>query len=835
MHFSPSAKYLAYAHGAAKTATWHVYVRESGGLNEPLDEGTWHDVTSHVTDLPDISTNIEDNYGQFTADNLTLEGKGIGYWKTLLAADKLELKVQMVLGLSPDAASDVVVCFSGWVDRAGAEYEELTDTVRFDVYTADELGNRIAGESISTQYIATDIDGDGMEGLAFSTIPGFFVVDANISSYVLMVGVYRIDYEYLSGHNMYRARLNNGAWVQLVAGANTLGNGAASAQDTGRLGVYVTALADLPQHDKPVTEKIVVVQSGQTLPNQWYRFISVRNILGKIYNQLGIDDVEYDTLEIPTAEGEIRVSYLDKPPADIAITGPGSAMCAVGTELWLAIGHRIYSRDMTTGEYTLQVELSSGDVVSKLMVGSSDNHLWILYGDSHEEAWTTLRRYIINTTTLSDAIDVTGCGWYNMVLVDHPATEYVLLYVDATAKSIKRVDGSTLAVTTLFSQGDLGFAGANGPADAFAYLGDVLVVSTNRGAYRFLVRTTITYMHQIHWTGSAWTHDGAIITWDALVQPYKHAAYSPEDDRIYFYMRFGGLTFIASHPYNGNTITYLVATGPISPFQSPPAPDHVVDFLYAGNDTVYCTVRYGAFNGIIYEIAANTATAVHPGNPRIFTQYAVLTWLNDRLYGMDDLGKLFMLADVVSLHVPIADFEGKTVRAALNDVLKGFNLVATIGRTKRARVMLRADESGDLKSGTDTLAVTITEATAIEEIVEHTPAMDHVEVSNGVVTWSFDGTNYNSTVISTARKLSVTSNLIPDEIVKDVCRYLWEYANTARNLYTVSLGDLPLYNYEELDKLSLTLTTTKIQKTGSGPIYGVTLVRPASMEVKALL
>ncbi|TAK54380.1 MAG: hypothetical protein EPO24_13185, partial [Bacteroidetes bacterium] len=97
-----------------------------------------------------------------------------------------ELKIEMQL----EGADDVLTVFSGFVDLQGAEFNERTDNVKFDVYSYDDRASRIPAELLTTQYINGDIDGSGTDGLVLPEIPYLYMKDANIASYVLQPGLH---------------------------------------------------------------------------------------------------------------------------------------------------------------------------------------------------------------------------------------------------------------------------------------------------------------------------------------------------------------------------------------------------------------------------------------------------------------------------------------------------------------------------------------------------------------------------------------------------------------------------------------------------------------------
>jgi hypothetical protein len=691
------------------------------------------------------------------------------------------------------------------------------------------MGGRIAAEAITTQYTEPDIDGSGTDGLTLPTIPNLYVKDAALSGFVLEPGVHTILYEYNSGTR--RAKLDDGAWVNLSAGNNDLDNGATLPGDAlQKVQLYCVATTDIPSNVVTATEKIVVTKRGDTLPRQFYRYAAVRPLLTTIYSKLGLDTVSFDTLEFKSWDGNPKISFLDSPPSGDNVNGYKFATANDGTDLFIAVGHRVYKRTMSTGAYTLVATLTRGDIVSRMFYNSRNNHLWIYYGKSENGTGPGgyIRRLALGTSTLSAELTISNSEPNAIELLDvnHSGSsyEYGCVYVDNANKAIRIVyDGTPLTDNLLFSQATLGYSGSDGPqSGGFAYL---------RLGCRFTVTAlatsgTVYVHHELFFDASVpgWTDNGQTNT--GVPFQYRNGAYHASEDRIYGYDEAN--LKVKSHTRTGTTSTDVLTCT---------TSDKVKDFIYA-NSVVYCT-RLNNYS--VYSIASNTATLLDGLNYRygaegVYSRYFTLTWLSSRLYGVDHAGRLFQVADRVALCVPDADFEGKTVHGALNEVLRAFMLVSPVSAAKSAIVYRRWDDVNTVQvTSGNTLSVTVSEASALSAIDLHIEAAELAEVENGVVRFTYNGTNWQEEVLSDARAVRMASALIPTNIVQDVCKHAYEFFKTSRSLYTVELGNVPLFQYEPLDSGSLTFSTTKIQKTASGPIYGCRYDKSGTMSVEVLI
>jgi hypothetical protein len=833
MKFTATDKWTAYARGAAKTLQWRAYIRTTASLSTALGTGTWSEITDRLVDIPDVTTRIEYNVGQYSADSLQLEGTGIEFFTALFnTTDHLEFKLLMVLGQSGDDATDVCCEFSGFI-RPPIEYTELEDRVKFSVFTVEEVAGGMAAEAITTQYIHPDVDGAATQGLILNKIRGMYVTDANLSGKALRVGSHSITYDYNGG--IRQARLDEGAWVTLADGANTLGNGAGgSSTDTQRLAVYVPDVGVIPSQSSTTAEEVVVVAQGDTLPRQWYRFISVKSLLTKIYGELGITSLAFDAMTMPTALGGNKLSFMEVPPDDDTYAaGERYAMTTDGTDLWMAIGHRIWKRTMSTGAYTNETEIGVGDVVTRLIYNARNGHLWLVYFKGAESGTLKLRRYVIGTDTLSAEIDIGSGGWSSIELIDENGCgtwEYALVYA-TSSHTIARIDGGTLAASTLFSQATLGFTGVYGPLDTqFAYV---------KSGYRFRfgvnnlgsIRYHEVYRHQS--TGT-WAITGLVH--EFLPFPENSIGtdvgiYHPSEDVIYTYyqrpMVLGGWHILVKLPLTGSPYTTI-----FSVFEVSDAP-MIMDLFY---DATTTSVWYTRRNpGFLYAASGGAATVQYEGSGNAFTKYRVLTRIGTEIYGVDTSNRLWQFGTTLAMYVPEAIFKGDSIRDALNETLQAFMLVGIVSMAKSAIVYRRGDDTGDPVDSGHELALTVKEASQLVQVSGHSPAVDYVEVTNGVITKSFDGTTWDAVALANVKTLRLSNDLIPDELVEDVCYFAYLFFSTARDLHRVTAGKVPLFQFEPLDRGTITFTTTKIQKTGSGPIYASRHTKMGDLEVEILL
>jgi hypothetical protein len=733
----------------------------------------------------------------------------------------LELKVEASL----KNTSEVIPYFLGFVDMININNQETTDISAFRVATIDEIASRLAGEHVSTQYVEPDLvdNGTNVAGLILTNITGLYVKDANISTKVLKVGVHKVSYQIASGNK--QAKLDNGPWLTLSNGDNTIGNVDNSTLDTERLKVYVRSTSNLPAVAR--SDDVIVVTEGTTLPNQWYARCASRSLLEKIYAQFGLTSVSFDTMEMNTYDGSTRISFLDAPPGD-GTPGKKWAIATDGTDLFIGVGNKVYKRTMATGAYTLLATLAnSGDRITKLMYNARNGHLWIYYGNNTLGAGK-LRRYVIASGNLSAeaVLDATAGNTrpYSVELYDYNYTgssyHYGVVWTDGdtatAAGKVAEVSGTaadtagvTLTVSTIFTGTTMGYSGSGNGVQA-----KFLFVKSN-GHVKFVCKTTGDYRHhEIHVNSSnVWVDDGASL---AGIPNYSIAAYFPGESRIYYFDSVVDGD-VKSHTESSASTTSVLATGGIS----------TIVYL-SGPAKVYLT---GSDN-IIYSIVSNAATIL---DKPIYTEYLSITYIGSRIYGLEKGGRLFQLATALAFYVEEGVFDAMTVRDALNKVLNASLLIQSISPVKKAVVFRRGDATGAPQTSGNTLSIDVSDAADITEVVNQYPAADLVIVKNAGGQTSYDGTNFDAKVLSDKLSITIDNTLIPSLIIKDVAYYVYQFFKTSRSLKTFPLGLVTLWQYEPLDALAANFSTSKIALSATGPIYKTTLSKDGTMTVEVLL
>jgi hypothetical protein len=311
---------------------------------------------------------------------------------------------------------------------------------------------------------------------------------------------------------------------------------------------------------------------------------------------------------------------------------------------------------------------------------------------------------------------------------------------------------------------------------------------------------------------------------------YCQAAYHAAEDRVY-YWEYPGVSpaNLKSHPVNADGTTTVLSTVNWSQDHQAIWYDSVTEKVYTSVGDVYYVDSY---SGTFYSIASNVATVL---STKVHIVDYPFTLNGSIVYGLDAFGRLFKIDSSISMWIEDRDYTDSTLRELLNSIFRGFNLIGKVMATKAAAVYRRGDDSGNPITSGNTVTLDMTVAEDITENSKSYLGCGYIEVTNNDVTVTYDGTNYNAGVLASMRSLGVSNDLIPSSIIFDLARYLYQFFSVDRTLYKVNFAGVPLFQYEPFDQATLAFTTTKIQSSASGPIYGTVLGPGAGMSVEVLV
>lgn len=847
MKVTPSAEFIRVAGSPGVVGRWRVYARTVTDISESPSSGTaWTELSSRIAEVPEISTGIEYEVGQFSTDAVTLTFYDIRWFKTNIfpsatltdSTKYVEFKVTYAV----DGAADEIPMFIGFADKEGIEYSEVAGTVVVPILTAQDIGFGIAAENLATQYRVYKIDGTN-DGLRLLNLPGVYVTNAALSSYELKVGSHKIAYVW---DGAYRTlSLDDGNPAQITANGNY---DLANADGDQKIRVHIPDyLAVTGNQQERVEDEVVVVAQGTTLPKQWPEQTGIQPLIRRFFSKIGINTVNFGALTIPSETGSAAVSFVDSPPEDDTYAGDKTAI-AVDNDgnVWIGVGNRLYVRNRTTDLYTLKATLATGDVIQRMYYnyrGGDPDDIWMYIANGSTikvGLYDRGRDHLYTSVTVSTAgpHNDGGVHWNSCAVLDYNYTgssyKYAFLYTVARTSGdsgyLKQITkaaypSTTLTAATIWSNLNTPVPNGEGFASNFLY-----IKSGNSIRYQCGSSTGSGYeATHVDATG-AYVADGLVI-WNASFGAYNIAAYHPTDDRIYYYD--SGLHGIKSHPSG----TYTLTTNMTMDADPPEDPGT----MYYGNGKVYFTTIKNRYSVYVPDDNYLWSFTGNPGSPTFEStgpmgDYGSMAYnsTESKLYGLARNGMLWVHASDLEIYVRKAEYSGSTVTDAIYDVMKSFGILATINAAKEAYVYRRADNSGNPVTTGQSLDLTEAQVADITESIRKFPRADLVEVAGFSASTSYNGTSFDITVLTDAKVVSVESRAIPDELVRPLAKYFYAFFSQARTVYKASIG-VPFFHYEAFDGADFALTTTNIPVSASGPIYRLIYKQGGTMEGEVLV
>ncbi len=833
MKFSPSTDWLTLCNGSNKIRQWRIFARMTDDMSESIDPEVvdataWTEVTGYISDFSDPGSKIEYEVGQSTTDSVSFTGQDIAWWKAniftayFVKPQYIEIKIEFRLGYSPAAlASDVCYVFNGFVkDRP--TYNELKDSVEFTAYTAEDIASGISAMTVNTQYI------DARTGyLVLPQLRGFFVVNAAIAGKVLRTGVHSVTYDYNAGER--RAKLDDGEWVTLPTISSTF---TLTTKDLAQqLGMYMF-IDSLAESSSELSDIVIVQTEGNTLPRQPVSGTPSSRLIKLLYSKIGIIDVRQDSLTLTTHDGRSALSYIDYPPGSFSVPGDLTSITNDGTKLFIALGYRVYSRNMTSETYSNIIELGdTTSVIKKMVYTSRTNDLWIMYSCASGDC---IRKFNLTTSTLSIQVLLTSTretvSAHSLELVDKNYTgtsyKYGMMWMKQESPAVLRfIDATTMASAAAYT-----FAsGIDYIGDAAAFMFAMAANSICAILRHVGYSTNMLYKFTITSSGNvtcAEVFDG--------FPDFGAAAYSQSEDRIYYIEPVEAMRTTLKSVNGGaagdHVTTPVVVLPDITYYAGWQMLSSAGGSIYT-SDPLVPPLGGRSCAGTLYKIDANVAVEV---DSETLVLFSGMTQMGSTTYGVDWFGRLFQISPTIKMFHTYSDYTKLTIRDFLKKILSTYMLIGYISGEKVAYVYRRGNGDGVPQTTGNTLPISVANASDITENTSTYRAFDTIELSNGVDSTSYNGTAFDAAPLIDARILSITNEMIPSNILKDVCKYLYQFFKTDRVVYSIPLA-IPAFQFEPFDAGELSFTTTKVQKTATGPIYSCKYNKQGTMDVEVLI
>ena len=849
MKFTASQNYQLISNALGKSVNWTSYARVITNFSGSMNDSTWIDVSNYIPEIPDVTSAIEYTVGQFKTDSINIKAKNITYWTNTFFTDSItqndaqyiEFKLQATLGLGSLTTTDLVIPFTGFVDKEQINYTEVTDEVDFTVYSADEQASRISAQILNTQYVTQS---SVFTGVILPQIPGIYVAAASHSS----VGSHTVQYSSQNADGLIKRSfiyddgipvVVSSVWNAATPSAQYIG--IVDSNNINQAVLYANFLNTIdylpPNASGSVSSSSTIVNTsyGTALPQNLYYGLSTKQMLRNIYNLMGITSSNFDTMTYLSWDGNSRISYYDTPPQDYSVQGTRWAITNDGTNLYMGVGSKVYKRDMALDSYTLLFDVGGSSNVSKLIYNARNNHLWVLSGNDGTTNINYVCKYDLTGATIVTSSAITPVGHYTtpnaITLIDYNWTgsnwKYSLLYTDVGDSKFKEWDGNTFAVTTVYTSTSSCY-----PAPFLTYIsGGNSVNFTEDKPYGFGPYNDTWYIRRLTVSSSGtWRNDGWYTNPSPIINN-KAIDYNPFENKIYHYFYGdGNLEWAAQSIYAWTPGTVPDSLTPILEFSN-------VDQIYAANNVVYTT--YQPSDSAPWQLAVISAGV--PTIPSASNSvHSVNTAMTFRagyadLYGLDDVGRLYKYGPYINMFVNDYDYSQLSLRDFLNKILNSYNLVGTISPNKIAYVYRRGDSSGNPQNTGNTLYVNVDVTYDLLQVEDYGQKATFVTFSDGDLTVSYNGSGFNQGIFNDLRQLDFTNEFIGDDLIYDACYNFYTFFNTKRRLYRIQLGAVPLFQYEPLDACNITFTTTKIQRTATGVIYSITYSMDGTTSVDVLV
>ena len=873
MKFTPTSTYDFLSKASAKELNWKYSVRVTSSLSASLTQNDWTDVTNRVDAIPDVTSRIEFEIGQFTCDSVSMTAHNIAFWSSSYFTSAsmndinkyFEMKIEMNLSLGTMTASDTAIVYNGFIDKDTVAYDEITDMVSFTANTCEYIGGNISAATVNTQYLtyAVAITGNGSASAALilPRIPGIYVYNCSSSDKALKPGVHKITYSPAST-GQPTLQLDTGAAVIIPTASVTF-----SLYNSTSLPASDEAIDIIPVQYELIsetgtyTDSIIQRAVGDKLPYQPYYGDNMQSMVTRSYHAIGIDNVVFVPSEqtMSSWEGSDRIVFLDIPPADFTVVGEKNSMATDGTYLYIPIGRKLYKRDVV-GAYTLLGNMTSidGDIIERMWYNARNNELLYFIRRSSASSYGGgvgyrpydsgyWGRYFLNSNTYMEEpgeLYADQFNWNAMDMIDYqfspgkwkygigaltqgPGVGFGLYFI--TASTLFPSPGSPIIPCSPIEPAPqervVDFA-----VSKHVYVDPSLGGSGFVALFRdnSVTNGTSSYWDTFVKADGTWTDPYQRITGGSPAL----ATYNWTDDLIY------GVRYEldAQNAITGQSIYWQHPTNGTSSVIMDIDPKASLDSVWTDNPSGYSYISFAnptdASLGTLVILGGEEIVNSQFGAKTIQAPYARL---NNHTYGIDTLGRLYVLQNTFGMFLNTYDYTGTNVRDFLSMIMRAYNLVCIVSG-KSAYVYRRAHPDGTpVTSSAAPLVITANKASDLKKTSNKVHDIQYVKLDNGTMTTTYNGSVFGGTTFGDAKVVSISNELIPASILKDIAYYIWQFFKQNRSTYKMSLGPYPMFQYEPLDGCQIVLPNQKIGTNTSGVIYSVTYKQDGTMDIEVLL
>lgn len=835
MRFTASPEFIAAARAAGKVIKSRAFIRKTNDITLPLDTGSWQDVSNYVEHpIAEISLEMEIELARFTASGIEISGMDIKFWTGIFNNSHKFIEIKIVCSLSisgKNSTGDEAILFAGIIDTDDENilYDERDDSVTFNARTYDDLGSMIGASTIVTRYGIEDVYGSGHTAIAMQNIPGVYIRNRTDQTGTPTPGYHTIQHRYDDGQHQLRG--DEGPWTDIdgvgFTELNILPGGFRRI-----VAHYDTSL--LPTGDQETTANFVSLQLGEERPWNLYQNERIDVLVKHLYEEMGITEVDVSDITLNTYDGRKENSAYQIIQAS-AQDGVVRCVFKHDDSIYFVVDNSLWKWDRQTEEFSLEREtLFSGthsDARTVRLFKDEGSH-HVAFAGRKDNGDMVFRHWNMNTdthtqiTTAISNVDPRTIVWF--------ADKLRLLFISGT--EIWRAQFVSFDATSVYSHSDIRDYGCfRSPA----------------GDYYYFYREDSVQGYQIFrigFDGNDPDPNDVFLVSDTGVQQYLfHNVMINENDGL----AYGGAehpstavkTLRSFDPSDGTWSGELsiVERTLVGSFQSNDGLwMHLV--TWPGGERGAEVLRVYNNNQVIPQ---DFPTAIipaprHDENDEDFERRETFVLFDDDPYGINHgrFSLLWKKSDTSSMYIgEEANFQGMTVKQAINFILPAFNLATFVSSTKRGKLFKRLNGEGNLSTSGDVLHCTVDDDENLEFIEKYYPAFDYVELSRMALNLAspfedrrasqyYDGENFligNAPDLNDERTFKVTNGMIPERWVPDILHELYEFAKNDHHLLRVSLANVPLYQYEIYDGVEADITGTRLAGKLGNVVNGMIL------------
>lgn len=818
---SPSTAWTTAQTSSNKIIQWKVYARKVTTLTESLTSGTsFTEVTNYIKEFPSISQAIELETGQFTSDSFDLNCNNINYWITnwldLSSAQQLEIKVTCNLSLSGTSfTTDTPILASGFADKMSFSLNENDDSVNFTVQSYDEYANRITGKNLTFQKTRTNINSTGLTVLVCNKMPGVYIYTA--SPYL---NLQTLNFKWDTDNSVYQVKYNDGEFTSASVGSS----GLLSLRDAkNNLAQVYILYNELEKYE--IEQKFIFRNSSDTLPYLFYDDATVSELLTAVTNEFPVNSTSITAPSFTPYDSGYRLTSLEN---IVNTNGNAVAKCiewdATNNLLWIGVGGKLYSRT-TGGTWTLKATATEGRTIKRIWVDVvSSGYIWLLLTSDE----VSDNYYFGKFTTASLAfteIDTTRLASGDLQL------GYSSFSIHSTGIYYSRGTNFTQTIKYINFADDIVYT--YGSAVNSSYTVQINSFAFYTILYGFYCQVNdggvIKFYNQ---NGSV----GNLIT-DALPSAFYNAIAIPSGANIIIY-------FTAS---TGYIYKYLFNAGGLTGTLTQISTEITAYGFYKSSTSIYFYGNGVKSSSIYYPFAyLNTSTDaittvsnldIKIPNIDYDVRLGQLVYVSGVIYLITNTGRFFQFNTSISNRINETwDTSSISVRDALNELCKIYNLIYVVRPNKSLVLFSRSDSAGAIQNnGSATkLSVTASNLINVNDKLGGIGKATKVKIVSGDILGDYNGTSYDTFDADDEKIVEISSELIQHSgglTLRDMAKHFYPFYSRGLNVLSCSFASVPGFQYEVTDGAEIDLSGTKINIGSLISEGGLELITEGSVEL----